>query len=162
MGIRNKQYNLVHKKGENTMKEKWKLEMELSDGELQCLLNALDISTRLAAGQWDRLQHFANQNVDDNGKPMSEYLFMDYDIQDDLNEIRNKIMPWFAKKRLTGGASLGIYSPNLSEEAKVQYDIFKHVMYQRNKYLNIDNVYSREPLDASKEGAPDVLLTRQE
>lgn len=142
----------------NREEKNWLLTLELNGKQLFALLKALDISSRLAAGQWSELQRFANENKDDDGNPMSDYIFMDRDIEHKLYKIRNEVMPWFENKGFHDHANLGIYSKHLSENAKIQYDIYKHIMYQRNKEMNIDNVYSYEPLDASEDGAPKIVL----
>ena len=130
------------------MDDKWKLSLELDDDQLFALLNALDFSSRMAAGQWDNITKVMYGNKDDNGNPMCDKWFFDDEDDKLAVRLRNQLCPWFEEHNFGANASLGIYSPHLSMTAKRQYDLYKHIMYQRNMIKNIDNVYSYTPHDA--------------
>ena len=130
-----------------------KYKLELTHKQLSVIQEACEFMSRFSAGQFQYL-------------PPS---FVDqlYKKWDDTNEYCRRRDTWeihleYAKKAMLGlsqNESLGIGHPELSEESKICYDIYRPILEefeQEYQAANPDNlsysVYAYEGLPYSKEG----------
>ena len=124
--------------------------MDLTQDEIGELENTLDFVTRMACGQWDRWAETLYWFTDENDISLYPYLVCS-DRQIDF--YRNKIFPYYEKKRLVPGASFGIHSKDITEEIRSLYDIYKVLMYENNQ----GGVYAYYPREIAH-GYPKPLI----
>lgn len=103
-------------------------EYDFSNDDFGYIARALDLTIRVALGQWDELtwaymnylvdgERFITQEKQDNTKTKLAY-------------IRNQMIPLFSMHNVHGSAaSFGIYSPTLANEIGYMYGIYKAIKF---------------------------------
>ena len=117
------------------MAKKYKL--HLNEKQVRQVLVALDLFSRISGGQLQELKEISNSASEKT-----------------LAKLQKEMFP-----TLTGlNHSFGIAGREISEEAKVCYDIYKKMMF----VFNPVGVYAYEPYALSKEGLPYFVQTKSE
>ncbi len=116
------------------MNKKYKL--TLNENQIKVVLTALDFYSRISAGQLEFIKEF----ISDSAK------------EETLAKLQKEMFP-----DLTGlNHSYGIAGKQISEEAKISYDIYKKMMF----VFNPVGVYAYEPYALSKQGLPDFVQNK--
>lgn len=107
--------------------ESYSFEVDISEEELSLLRYYLDLPSRIVLGQWNRLVDFL-RTTSYKGD------FVDISLISEkttfIGDCRNDCIALYLSKGLTAGASLGIYSSELSENIRELYDFYKVLMYE--------------------------------
>ena len=110
-----------------------KYNLTLNENQIKVVLTALDFFSRISAGQLNMIKEV----ISDSAKEKT------------LAKLQKEMFPY-----LTGlNHSFGIGGKQISEEAKISYDIYKKMMW----VFNPVGVYGFKPMALSKQGLPDFV-----
>ena len=124
-----------------------KYKLIITEKQAQRIIKALDLYTRLSAGQMNELNKITFEKDKD-----------DYDVkatQETLTLLQKEMFPSLGSL----SASYGIHSKGLPDEVREGYDIFKVMMYEFNKNKGIMNVYADKVRQASKQPLPEFAVS---
>lgn len=116
--------------------------LKITERQANLIMNALDLFTRLSAGQFHGLKDISFEK-DKKGlhrQPSNGTLQM----------LHREMFP----KLNSYNASYGIHSKDLPDKVREVYDIFKVMMYEFNKDKGAINVYADKVRQASKQSLP--------
>lgn len=103
-------------------------EYDLSDDDFYVINRALDLTIRIALGQWNEFG-WAYSGYSVNGERFMVGCF-DELTNSKLANIRNRMIPLFPMNNIHGAnASFGIYSPSLANEIGYMYGIYKAINF---------------------------------
>lgn len=122
-------------------------EVDVSEEELSLLRYYLDLPSRIVLGQWDRLVDFL-RTTSYKGDFVDALSISEKTTF--IGDCRNDCLALYLSKGLTAGASLGIYSPELSENIRELYDFYKVLMYE----MGVKGCYGFPVRKASKTSMP--------
>ncbi len=119
-----------------------KYNLKITERQADIIMLALDLYTRLSAGQFHNLNDisFEKDKKGINRKPSEETLI----------KLHHEMFP----KLEMYNASYGIHSHQLPDKIREAYDIYKVMMYEFNKHKGIMNVYADKVRQASKKLLP--------
>lgn len=123
------------------MKKK-KYNLKITESQAKIIMLALDLYTRLSAGQFHNLKDisFEKDKSGINRQPSEET----------LKKLHSEMFPSLRNYN----ASYGIHSLKLPDKVKEGYDIYKVMMYEFNKHKGISNVYADKVRPTSKKILP--------
>ncbi len=119
-----------------------KYNLIITEKQAEIIMLALDLYTRLSAGQFSNLNDISFEK-DEEGihrKPSEET----------LKKLHTEMFP----KLDMYNASYGIHSHQLPDKIREAYDIYKVMMYEFNKHKGSMNVYADKVRQASKKPLP--------
>lgn len=123
-----------------------KYKLIITEKQAQRIIRALDLYTRLSAGQMNELNEITFEK--------DEKEFNTKATQETLSQLQKEMFPSLGSLN----ASYGIHSKGLPDEVREGYDIFKVMMYEFNKDKGIMNVYADKVRQASKQPLPEFAL----
>lgn len=106
--------------------------LNMNDEEIGILCNSLDIVSRIYMGQWDKFVCLLFGNKTKDGKRFFDYLVCNGAEEICILQYRNRLYKQFDMDYIYGpGASYGICSLEISDNARVMYDLYKVIMYNK-------------------------------
>ncbi|KKN04958.1 hypothetical protein LCGC14_1092260 [marine sediment metagenome] len=124
------------------MKEIKEYNLRITEKQAKRIMFALDLYTRLSAGQMNILNEITFEKDKEGTKVQSN--------RETLELLQKEMFP-----SLDGlHHSYGIHSKGLPDEIREVYDIFKVMMYEFNKDKGAMNVYADKVRQASKQLLP--------
>lgn len=125
-------------------------EIDLSEIEIEIFENALDLSSRVACGQWSEIASLMycirNKQTD---RPLYSYLFCHSHVVDSY---RAKMFKEY--ERISNGASFGVCSRNIGDYPKMMYDVYKELRFEMGGF----GVDEYSPYFAYKKCTPVIEL----
>jgi len=124
-----------------------KFSLEINEKQARAILKALEFYERLSMGQVNELAHHFISPFSDKINDENKYI-----IEEMSEKIKKEVFP-----ELDSNSSFGIFSKNVSDDAKIMYDIqqvLRHcVAWSKNPSGDIFVDYDT-PLQSSKEDMP--------
>ena len=119
-----------------------KYELVITESQADIIMLALNLYTRLSAGQFHNLKDisFEKDKHGINKKPSEKT----------LHKLQSEMFPALGSYN----ASYGIHSPKLPDTVKEGYDIYKVMMYEFNKDKGVSNVYADVVRPVSRKQLP--------
>ncbi len=127
-----------------------KYNLTITERQADLIMFALDLYTRLSAGQFSNLNDISFEKDKDgiNRKPSEKTLI----------KLHHEMFP----KLEMYNASYGIHSHQLPDKIREAYDIYKVMMYEFNKHKGAMNCYADEVRQASKKPLPKFSKVKED